>query len=277
MANNAPWYIQRAERNGSPLPGAKLYAYVVNTTIPKVIYADVTLETPLVTPLVANGDGLYPQYFLGSGEYTFVETDANDVQNGDPRNYVSATDGGPLDPNGPGFGALFEKESFPVDEIIWLPDLTNEWWRDDGCFCWIFPAQNFTTINYIKSIFGNNNGHITGRYSIWGFLGESETKLADNPLPDSDVVGVESLNQLDISPYTYIGVAMDPGHDIGGGMPIRQNSLVYPTNPGPTNAPAAFGFIGQHAQNTEFSSWPTIKGADPKYLITKWMALGLSY
>ena len=277
MANNAPWFIQRAERNGSPLPGAKLYAYVVNTTIPKVIYADVTLETPLATPLVANGDGLYPQYFLGSGEYTFVETDANDVQNGDPRNYVSATDGGPLDPNGPGFGALFEKESFPVDEIIWLADLTNEWWRDDGCFCWIFPAQNFATINYIKSIFGNNNGHITGRYSIWGFLGESETKLADNPLPDSDVVGVESLNQLDISPYTYIGVAMDPGHDIGGGMPIRQSSLTYPSNPGPTNAPAAFGFIGQHAQNTAFASWPTIKDADPKYLITKWMALGLSY
>ena len=158
-----------------------------------------------------------------------------------------------------------------------MSDTEESLWEPDGCFCWIIPSENFASINYIKSLFGNNNGHITGRYSIWGFLGGSQTKLADNPLPDSNVVGVENLNQLDISPYTYIGVAMDPGHDIGGGMPIRQNSLVYPSNLGPTNTPSVFGFIGQHAHNTPFAVWPAIKGNDPKYLITKWMAFGLSY
>ena len=271
-----PWApSQWTDDLGRPLAFGKLYLYQAGTLIPKATYQDAAHTVAHTFPIVLDATGRSNVWLIDDEAYDLVVHDSDDNVMRSVLGIV--TDGGPLDPNGPGFGALFEKCSFPEDEILWLPDPTNEWWRDDGCFCWIFPAQNFATINYIKSIFGNNNGHITGRYSIWGFLGESETKLVDNPLPDSDVVGVESLNQLDISPYTYIGVAMDPGHDIGGGMPIRQNSLVYPTNPGPTNAPAVFGFIGQHAQNTAFASWPTIKGADPKYLITKWMALGLSY
>lgn len=276
MANNAPWYIQRAERNGSPLPGAKLYAYVVNTTIPKVIYADVTLETPLVTPLVANGDGLYPQYFLGSGEYTFVETDANDVQNGDPRNYVSATGGGggivpaPTDP----FSAAIE--SFKEGKINWISDPDSDIFRDDGCFCWIIPAKNILTINWFKTVSAQNANVSIGKFSIWAApdtLLADGVKLYEGPVPDNASPGIVSLG-LDCSGYEWIGVACDPGL-IGGGIPIEQTGLVLPNDI--PNSPRFFGYVGQHAHNSTFATFPPIYAVDVKYMMTRWMQLGATF
>lgn len=276
---NAPWFLQQFNdpNTGKPLSGGKInFYYAGSTDIPKATFVDYAMGSESPNPLALDPAGIAPEYFLGEGGYKVKVTRA-DGSLVWTRDNISGTGGAGSSSSGPGFGALFEKCSFPEDEIFWLPDPTNEWWRDDGCFCWIFPAQNFTTINYIKSLFGANNGHVTGRYSIWGFLGTAATKLVDNALPDSDAVGVEGLGLLNIEPYAFIGVAMDPGHDGGGGHPVRQNQMVYPINLGPSGIPTSFGYIGAHEHNTAFETWPAIKGADVKYLITKWMALGLSY
>lgn len=274
MANNVPWYFQRALRNGDPLPGAKLYAYVVNTAIPKVIYADVTLETPLVTPLVANGDGLYPQYFLGSGEYTFVETDANDVQNGDPRNYVSATGG---DGSGAGTTSVCAKSSFPENAITWDTDPDAARFRTDGCFCWIYPAQNVSRIKWFKTVSAFNATYPTGKVSIWGALSEDfadGVKLDEFILPDSTPVGVQTMDH-DVSAYRWIGVACDPGL-MDPGVPVAQTGLVLPSYT-PSLAPRYFGYIGQHTHNTTFATFPPIYADEVRYLMTRWMELGLIY
>jgi hypothetical protein len=272
--NNVPWYIQRALRNGIPLPGAKLYAYVVNTTIPKVVYADVTLETHLVTPLVANADGLYPQYFLGSGEYTFVETDANGVQNGDPRNYVSTTYG-----RGPGGISNFvgQIESFPVGGTNWITDPDAAIFRTDGCFCWIIPGLNIDTIQWFKTISGHNTTSPVGKVSIWGseaYDFDGAVKLAEFNLPDLLGVDTEALD-LDVSTYRWIGVACDPGL-MDSGVPIHQTGLVLPVNT-TVHAPRFMAYVGQHAHNTSYTAFPPIYAVDTKYMMTRWMAVGVTY
>jgi hypothetical protein len=74
---NPPLIFQIAVNNqGAPVPGAALYHYVTNTTVPKDIFADFELTTPLPQPLVADAEGRYEQYFLEDGQYTFVEYDA---------------------------------------------------------------------------------------------------------------------------------------------------------------------------------------------------------
>lgn len=275
MANNAPWFIQRATRNGKPLPGAKLYAYVVNTTIPKPIYSDVTLLDPLVTPLVSDGDGLYPEYFLGSGEYTFFETDALGNQNGAPRNFVSASGGGesPV----PSSDSVASIESFPETEKDWFTDPDYEYFRDDGCFCWIIAAKNIDRIKWFKTISGWNSTYPSGKVSIWGAMLPSFSdgvKLAEFILPDADYVGVQALD-LDASPYRWIGVACDPGL-VDSGVAIMQTGMLLPPDV-VALAPRFSGYIGQHVHGATFDTFPMIYGLDPKYMMTRWMALGVVY
>lgn len=76
---NPPLIFQRAtDHEGNPAPGAALYHYVTNTTIPKAIFSSYTLTpgTELPQPLIADSEGNYPQYFLEPGQYTFREFDA---------------------------------------------------------------------------------------------------------------------------------------------------------------------------------------------------------
>lgn len=268
-----PWVpSQWFDDVGNPLAFGKLYFYQAGTLIPKTTYSNAALTVANTNPVVLDATGRANVWLIDGEGYDLVVHDQNDNLTRTVLDIVSGSTGG----GGTTVWAT-EKESFPEDETLWLYDSANDYWRDDGCFCWIFPSRGFTTLHYMKSIFGANNGHVNGRFSIWGFVGASSTKLYESTLPDASIIGIENLNGLDISPYAFVGIAMDPGFDGGGGQPIRQNSLVYPVNSGPTLAPTSFAFIGSHAHNTAFTSWPTIKGTDPKYLITKWMAVGLSY
>lgn len=268
MANNSPWFIQRASRNGKPLPGAKLYAFVVNTTIPKPIYADVTLLDAHPTPLIADGDGLYPQYFLGSGEYTFIETDALDVQNGEPWNFVSAT-GGSSTPS-PGSGGTFEILSI-TEGMTLIEDRDDLHWSPAGCFCWIVPAEGFAKVKYLKTVNPGGSPTPTRKFAIFG-------------LPSSDAAGVklyegftpmhfEALD-LDVSSYPFVGVAMDP-LPWGVPEPVKQTRLFTPevTASGIANN---FHYIGGHVHDTPFTTFPTIIANDPAYYFARWMALGVT-
>lgn len=267
MANNSPWFVQRASKNGVPLPGAKLYAYVVNTTIPKPIYADVMLLDPHPTPLVANGDGLYPQYFMGAGEYTFIETDALGVQNGEPRNFVSATGGSPPSP---GSGGTFEIPSF-VEGGTLVTDYDEEHWHPAGCFCWIVPVEGLSRLKYFKTMNAGGPPATSGKYSIWG--GDSSVSLSDKLHEGPTATRFDPLD-IDISPYRYIGVAIDP---LPYGVPeyVRQTRLFVPEVTA-VGFSSDFQYIGGHVHASPFTTFPTIIANDPAYYFARWMALGVT-
>lgn len=66
-----PWFIQQFfDASGKPLSGGKVYFWVAGSTvIPKAVYADIGLTTPLSQPVVLDAGGFAPQYFMESGLY----------------------------------------------------------------------------------------------------------------------------------------------------------------------------------------------------------------
>ena len=70
----APWFLQQfRDTNGSPLAGGKLYFYVAgSTTVPKNVYVDYPLTTPYSQPVILDGSGFAPEYFMETGLYKIV-------------------------------------------------------------------------------------------------------------------------------------------------------------------------------------------------------------
>jgi hypothetical protein len=78
--STAPAFIQQLfDSNGRPLSGGKLSTFVGGSTnLPKELYSDKALTTQLPNPLIADGSGYLPQYFMTSGAYKFeCETSDN--------------------------------------------------------------------------------------------------------------------------------------------------------------------------------------------------------
>jgi len=61
-----------------PIAGAKLYFYAAGSTVPKKVFNDHTLESVATQPLVANANGIFPEYFAQLGAYRIQIFDAND-------------------------------------------------------------------------------------------------------------------------------------------------------------------------------------------------------
>ena len=59
--------------------GYKIYSYEKGTSTPKLTYTDESLTDQNPWPLVANARGIFPQSY-GTGQYTFVYKDADDVE-----------------------------------------------------------------------------------------------------------------------------------------------------------------------------------------------------
>lgn len=66
--------------SGNVLPGAKLYFYTVGTTTFKDTYANARLTIKNTNPVLANSWGLFPDIFLGSGNYKMILKDKDDNQ-----------------------------------------------------------------------------------------------------------------------------------------------------------------------------------------------------
>lgn len=60
---NPVW--QATDGNGDPVPGALATFYNSGTTSPQVVYSDDDLTIPHPTPVVANGNGVFPAIFTG--------------------------------------------------------------------------------------------------------------------------------------------------------------------------------------------------------------------
>lgn len=76
MSLNTPfWFQQFRYANGAPLVGGNLYTYYTETTTPKAIFYDDARLIPCPNPLPLDDSGFLPQYYLGSGYYTFILKD----------------------------------------------------------------------------------------------------------------------------------------------------------------------------------------------------------
>lgn len=98
--NNPPAiFTQYVDAHG-PVPGWLLFSWVAgSSTIPKPLYADEALTTPLLNPLQADSNGVLPEYFLAGGDYRFeghYATNGSLVPAGllFTRDYVSSGGGG---------------------------------------------------------------------------------------------------------------------------------------------------------------------------------------
>ena len=83
MAGNryVPTIFTATDINGAPIPAARLYFYVNNTTTPKDTYSDIDLTVANDWPVLADGSGRFTQdIFLEASTYRIKLTDENGVQ-----------------------------------------------------------------------------------------------------------------------------------------------------------------------------------------------------
>lgn len=71
--------FQALNSNGTPISGAKLYAYEAGTTTPQDVYSDAALSTAISQPVVADSAGRFEDMYLATSDYKFVLKDASDV------------------------------------------------------------------------------------------------------------------------------------------------------------------------------------------------------
>ena len=71
--STAPAFIQQLfGSDGKTLSGGKLYSFTGGSTnLPKPLYSDKDLIIETTNPLIADGSGVLPQYFMTSGAYKF--------------------------------------------------------------------------------------------------------------------------------------------------------------------------------------------------------------
>lgn len=88
-------YLVALDGNGVPVAGARLRTTVAgSTTLPKNLYSDAALTSALPNPLVADGAGVFPQFFMEDGGYRFELQDAGGVMMRPPRDYIYGSGSG---------------------------------------------------------------------------------------------------------------------------------------------------------------------------------------
>lgn len=148
--STAPWYIEQFfGPDGKPLSGGKVFFWVAGSTvIPKAIYSDIALTTPLSQPLVLDAGGFAPEYFLESGLYkiqTFNSTMTGGAQH--TRDNVQGGGGGAspgvddhlvlADPTDPIPGSLVDKTRSSASVSISVVDSGGRKLRFDVDETWL--------------------------------------------------------------------------------------------------------------------------------------------
>ena len=129
---NPPLIFPRAvDHNGVPSPGAKLYATVTETSIPKLLYFDFAKTNPCPYPLVADSEGRFPQFFLEAGGYDFSVKDENGNLLRPPENHIfgASGEGGFPEPSG-------DTYMVKVDSDDAVPGFLSEKLEDSATVHW---------------------------------------------------------------------------------------------------------------------------------------------
>ncbi|MBK9427299.1 MAG: hypothetical protein IPN63_07905 [Gammaproteobacteria bacterium] len=278
-----PWApSQWTDDLGRPLAFGKLYLYQAGTLIPKATYQDAAHTVAHTFPIVLDATGRENVWLIDDEAYDLVVHDANDNVLRSVLGIVTNGGGGAPAP-ATGTNA-FEVESFKYSEGGLVRDEAPELWSNasaKGCFCWITPCEGWETIKYIRTTFSAVVFMWVPRFAIWGWTGATEAPwelLADDEWTIAS--GRSSKNTLDIDlatpGYKWIKVATDPGPLIAPEW-VKQMGVVYPPAVNADPFPPAAAFIGTRTNwlvpfGTDF---PVILADDPRYLVTKWIALGV--
>jgi hypothetical protein len=119
MAGSIPVALsQQVDVNGKPLVGALLYLYVVGTVAsPQLAYQDTGLTLPLSWPVVADGNGRLPMFYLADGSVHARLTDASgSVQFDYPTMLVIGPSGG-----GGGGSSVDPSTIATTGDVKWRP------------------------------------------------------------------------------------------------------------------------------------------------------------
>lgn len=79
MSTSPFFYKAFLGTNGRPAASGWLFAYVAGSAVPKAIYSDRELTTPLANPMRLDGNGIAPQFFTEAGLYDFKAFEYNFV------------------------------------------------------------------------------------------------------------------------------------------------------------------------------------------------------
>lgn len=215
LGQNPPliWFVA-TDLTGKPSPNAKLYHFVTRSSIPKNIYSDVTLQTPLPQPLIADGQGLFEQFFLEPGAYRFVMfTEFNDQLRA-PADPVFGAGGGSSadypDPTGSGF--LFYNDE--TDTYTWTT----------------IPADEHTVkVNDSDSNPGTLVEKVVSKSPGYLLI----TAKVDNSQLELEVVGAPPVGPAggDLA-GTYPDPIVRQLTGVGSGLATIETDFEWPANPG---------------------------------------------
>ena len=276
-----PWApSQWTDDLGRPLAFGKLYLYQAGTLIPKAAYQDAAHTVAHTFPIVLDATGRANVWLIDDEAYDLVVHDANDNVLRSVLGIV--TNGGGGAPAPTAGTSAFEVESFKYSEGGLVRDEALELWTNasaKGCFCWITPCAGWKSLKYIKTTFCEAVFGWGPRFAIWGwtgYAGDQWEKLADDEWNGAQ--GLASFNALDISvtAYKWVKIATDPGPLLAPEW-VKQTGVVYPPAVTAFPFPNAAGFIGARTSwlSPFGEDFPLILANDPRYLVTKWIALGV--
>ena len=179
---------------------------------------------------------------------------------------------------------IVEIPSFNYPEGKPIRDTNSELWTitgNKGCFCWITPCEGWDTIKYIRTTFMASAFGWHPQFAIWGWKGgaiDDWDLLADEEWNGSSGLSARNILDIDLATpgYKWLKVATDPG-PVGAPDWVKEMGFVYPPAVTAFPHPNAGAFIGTRTDwfDPFGTNFPVILGDDPKYLVTKWMALGV--
>lgn len=118
--------VRAFDENGFPVPGAKMYAYIVGTTSPVDIFADQAETILHPTPLLANAAGVFPPVWR-SNVFKAVVTDASDATlPGYPMEIAMRSFGGSSDADSISFTPVVGLSATNVQDAIELAFSQND-------------------------------------------------------------------------------------------------------------------------------------------------------
>ena len=179
---------------------------------------------------------------------------------------------------------IVEIPSFNHPEGKPIRDTNSDLWTitgNKGCFCWITPCEGWETIKYIRTTFMASAFGWHPQFAIWGWKGgaiDDWDLLADEEWNGSSGLSARNILDIDLAApgYKWLKVATDPG-PVAAPDWVKEMGFVYPPAVTAFPHPNAGAFIGTRTDwfDPFGTNFPVILGDDPKYLVTKWMALGV--
>lgn len=105
--STVPFYYQHFhDLAGHLAAGGSMYVYAAGSPVPKAIYSDHQLSTPRANPMALDGNGVAPQWFVGTGLVDIKVYDANNALIFTALNVEAASTSGGTQyptPTGPGY------------------------------------------------------------------------------------------------------------------------------------------------------------------------------